>query len=126
MHDIFNTQRLVKVFKLCDNAPTTRIAINQYAAPYQPYFHSFGLTQSWAILPHQSFFINYDDIVIWGTTLDVEFTDLNQTDTTIMLVPLNGDTPLNVTLANYRLYFTHVINAFERANSVVFDGAFLF
>jgi hypothetical protein len=90
----------VNLYKVCPDQPLTRILLNSYKCSFQPYFHSWGLTSKYAILPHSGFYINMGDLIFLGATISEAFVEVDATDTTIMVYP---------TLS---LYFFHLIFSF--------------
>ena len=105
----------VSVFKICNDAPYSRVLLSTVKTPYMPYYHSWGLTKSTVILPMMHFTLNFIDMIA-GKTLSESFQDIQGTDTTIHLMPLDGSAPTNVTLKGIELYYTHVMNAYDEVD----------
>ena len=61
------------------------------------------------------FTLNFIDMIA-GKTLSESFQDIQGTDTTIHLMPLDGSAPTNVTLKGIELYYTHVMNAYDEVD----------
>jgi len=103
------------------NNDLSRTVINSYDTPYLPYMHSFGLTQNYAVLPHQSFHFDYSQVMRGKPLVDCI---VNDTEIVIMILPLNGDPVIPFTLAQEEpFYYFHVINTWETedGNAVVMD-----
>jgi carotenoid cleavage dioxygenase-like enzyme len=106
----------VSVFKICNDAPYSRVMLNTVKTPYMPYYHSWGLTKTTVILPMMHFTLNFIDMIA-GKTLSESFQNIKGTDTTIHLMPLDGSTsPTTVVLKGIELYYTHVMNAYDDTN----------
>ena len=60
----------VLLYRVCDDAPTTRHVVAKHTTGSQlPYFHSFGLSQSYAVLPLQHLSIDLLSVLGTGTVL---------------------------------------------------------
>jgi len=111
----------VEMYKVCPDKPSFREVIGSYHPKKMPYFHSWGLTERYAVLPHMPFTIDVLPMMMGGTIVD-SFKDVANKDntTTIMVMPLDGSAAMEFE-APGSIYFTHSINAYETENSVVYD-----
>jgi carotenoid cleavage dioxygenase-like enzyme len=119
--DMLGLAHKVLLYKMCADAPDQRVLVNSYAAEKQVYLHSWGMSQTMAVIPHQHFTMSMMEIVMFAETLSDAFKSdaLNSTD--VYLVPLDGSEPVRFTLPNTRMFYTHFVNAFDTAESTVFD-----
>jgi len=126
------TDAKVIVYELCPSrgrggsAKFERKELNSYNTSngYLPYMHSFGLTKNYAILPHQSFYFDYNQIIQGGKPLVEAMIDLSSTQKgfVVKVVPLNGDeevVTINIDQSEPFYYF-HTINSWETKNE---DGS---
>lgn len=127
--DMDGTKAKVLLFQMCPNAEGTftRTVINSYNTSdgFLPYMHSFGLTQNYAILPHQSFFFDYNKVVIGGKPLVEAMID-NPTASSfdLKILPLDGSNVYTVTIDQGEpFYYFHIINSHENdaSDAVVLD-----
>jgi len=110
----------ILVYEQCPDSPFERKRINSYHNSFMPYFHSFGLTENYAILPHQPFHFDYMSLMTSKTCLVDTIVEHNDTTMTIKAIPLNGDKPIDFTF-DTPFYYFHFINSFETENAIIFD-----
>ena len=107
----------ISVLRICPNAPYTRNILATVDLPFMPYFHSWGLTSNYAVLPMMKFTVDMIK-VMEGQTLSEAFTpeDLKNPNTDIYVVPLDNSTgtkPVKVVLPNEHVFFTHTMNSYQ-------------
>lgn len=110
------SQSQVLVYEMCpDGKHFHRKLLNSYETDYLPYFHSFGLTANYAVLPHQSFYFNYGDVLKEGQPLvDAIVNITDNSPLVVKLLPLNGGDPITMEIDNGGpFYYFHFINSFE-------------
>jgi len=109
----------VDIFAVSDEDPTQRMLLNRYETPknYLPYFHSFGVTENFMVLPHQNVTTDFS-IIELGHPMSDCFKDYDKHE--FVLVPLNGSTPLLFQIPGTVAY-AHSVNTFENATGVVAD-----
>jgi carotenoid cleavage dioxygenase-like enzyme len=87
--------------------------------------HSFGLTQSFALLPHQSFFFDYNKVIKGGKPLVEAMVDNPAASSfDLKILPLDGSDVYTVTIDQGEpFYYFHVINSYEveASDAVVLD-----
>jgi len=126
--DVHPTQGMVlqrkytSVYRLCPGKINTRVEINRYYSKFMPYFHSWGLTQKHVVLPIMHFTLNILGVIASGKPMAAAFseTEVGVNSTTLAVLPLDGSTPIEFTVPEV-FYFTHVINTYENATSIIFD-----
>jgi carotenoid cleavage dioxygenase-like enzyme len=126
MTDFLSLTHWVHVYSLCDATPTFRTVVNSYMTDYTPYFHSFGLTSKYAVLPHNLFTVDFNAVVFNGGFLSKSFKNVSRTQQEVYVVPLNGDSPIQFLLpTGVNFYYLHHINTYESAdgNDIIFDMA---
>jgi len=111
------TDTIIYLYELCSESGYHRKVLNSYNNSYIPYMHSFGLTERYAILPHQSFYFDYSK-VIRGEPLVKSIIEINQNEPTVIKVmPINGDDVITFTLDNLGpFYYFHFINSYENSD----------
>eukprot|EP00937_MAST-01D_sp_MAST-1D-sp2_P001050 g1050.t1 len=109
----------VDVLAVSDSAPEQRALLNSYLPPrgYLPYFHSFGATQNFAVLPLQAVTMGLG-VLEQGRPMSEAFAPFEAKS--IVLLPLNGSAPLQFNLSA-TISYAHNVNAYENASGVVFD-----
>ncbi len=116
------TDTIIYLYELCPESGYHRKILNSYTNNYIPYMHSFGLTENYAILPHQSFYFDYSK-VIRGEPLVNSIVEINSNEPTIIKVlPINGGDVITFELDNLgSFYYFHFINCYENAedNTIV-------
>ena len=117
----------VLIYRLCEDAPTTRVKVAKYHTGSQlAYFHSFGLSPRFAILPLQH--ITFDMITVMTKgNVKAAFKpyDLGK-PTKVVLLPLaQGEKARTFELPG-DVYFVHAVNSFEtkttNGSCVIFDS----
>lgn len=115
------TDARVILFQMCPDSAAgkfTRTELNSYNTTdgFLPYMHSFGLTQNFGILPHQSFYFDYNQVIKGGKPLVEAMVDSPNASTSfdLKIVPLDGSAVYTVTIDQGEpFYYFHVINSFE-------------
>jgi len=109
----------IDIVAIRDDEPNERQLINRYETPkgYTPYFHSFGATSNYLVLPHQAVTTDFS-VLEKGKAMADSFKPYAIQQ--IQLVPLNGSAPITFPLAS-TIAYAHNVNAFENASGVVFD-----
>jgi len=121
------TEARVVLYKMCPNEKGTylREVINSYNTSdgFLPYMHSFGLTANYAVLPHQSFYFDYNKIIRQGAPLvDAMIDDATGTSFVLNVLPLDGSTVHSVKIDQGEpFYYFHVINSHDDGDTIVFD-----
>ena len=107
------------IFAINDTDPTQRELLNRYETPknYLPYFHSFGLTSKYVILPHQNVTTDFS-VLEKGKPMSDCFSTYDQHE--FRLVPLDGSKPLVFPIPG-TIAYAHFINSYENATGVVAD-----
>jgi len=124
----------VLLYELCpDSAGTgkfTRKVLNSYTNSYLPYMHSFGLTENYAVLPHQGFFFNYTTVLKSGAPLVDAIVDISTNEDgsaaplVVKLLPLAGGDPITFTIdSGDPFYYFHFANSFESVDAVADGGS---
>ena len=100
----------VSIIRICPNAPYEREIVNTVTKlPFTPYFHSWGLSPNFAVLPIMKFTLDLLT-VMEGKTLSQAFKpeDVANPDTTIYVVSTKTHGSIvECTLKNKHLYYTH-------------------
>lgn len=107
-------------YQLCPDQPYTRTKLNNYTNHYAPYFHSFGRSANFLVLPHQHIHLAMEK-VSEGRPMEDAFTfqDVGK-PTTVVLLPLDGSEAIKFELPG-ELYYVHTVNAYETDSSVILD-----
>jgi len=110
----------VEVYQICPEAPTDRVVLNSYKMGYRPYFHSWGLSQNYAIFIHMHFSMSVTSVAE-GKPLGQAFEPKDSgKPTEIAVMPLYGGDAVMFEYPD-ELYFTHTINAYENETSITYD-----
>ena len=111
----------VDVFAVADDAPTTRVKLNGYDLPkgFLPYFHSFGVTSEYVVLPHQNVTTDFS-VLETGKPMSAAFSSKGLNVAELKLVPLDGSTVRSFALPESVAY-AHTVNCFENATGIVLD-----
>jgi len=112
-----------------NNGKFERKILNSYNFTYIPYCHSFGLSENYAILPHQGLYFDYNKVLKGGQPLVNATIDVSDQPLVVKVVPLNGvDEVITITMQlDKPFYYFHFINSFEIENgdAVVMDISML-
>lgn len=114
------------VYRVCPSAPTKRVKVASLKTGRQlPYFHSFGVTPRFAILPLMHITFDFGAVMLGGGVGDAfkpyyPSPGAANLTTPAVLLPLGGGRPLRFELPG-DVFFLHAINAYEEADAVVFD-----
>jgi len=127
----FSKSATVKLFSLSDESPGKRTGFTEVKMDSAPYMHSFGITERYIVLPRMPVEFqasNLLQIALGKKPMSQLFVDLNLTEpgsrNGFYLVPLDGSAPLMRPLpVDDKLFYTHVVNAYETSESVVIDIA---
>jgi hypothetical protein len=86
MQNLLGTAFKVNVYMVCADRPNTKVVINSYKSAFMPYFHSWGKSTNYVVLPHQNFHLDFVDLMVWGKTIGQSFDSVSNPDTTIMVL----------------------------------------
>lgn len=121
----------VRLFSVGESDPHRRVGLADIEMPSAPYMHSFGITPRFVVLPRMP--IEFDagalvKVALEGKSMSELFVELPLSElgneNGFYLVPLAGGAPLVRPLpVEDRLFFTHVVNAYENGSGVVIDIA---
>ena len=111
----------VDVFAVADDAPTTRVKLNGYALPkgFLPYFHSFGVTGDYVVLPHQNVTTDFS-VLEMGKPMSAAFSSKGLNVAELQLVPLDGSAVRTFPLPSSVAY-AHTVNCYENGTGIVLD-----
>ena len=129
------TESKVILYELCPNEEGTyvRRELNYYNTSTDPnepgilpYIHSFGLTENYAIIPHQSFYFDYNLVMKQGKPLVNTIVDLPpENGFVVKIMPLdatNGEViDFVIDQTEEPFYYFHFINSWEEENAIVMD-----
>jgi carlactone synthase/all-trans-10'-apo-beta-carotenal 13,14-cleaving dioxygenase len=129
---LFSKDATVKLFSLSDESPEKREGFNSVKMDSAPYMHSFGITEHFIVLPRMP--VEFDasnllNVALGKRAMAELFQELPLTaepspKNGFYLVPLNGSAHLVRSLpADDKLFYTHVVNAYETRESVIIDIA---
>lgn len=116
------TDAKVLVYELCCLAcqELKRTELNSYntSIGYVPYMHSFGLTSQFAVLPHQSFYFDYNQVLKQGKPLVDAMVETAPGGFQVKIVPLNGEKVITMKIDQPEpFYYFHIVNSFEVTSS---------
>jgi len=121
----------VRLYSLDEASPHKRTGFADVEMDTPPFMHSFGITQRYIVLPRMP--VEFDtshliQVALGKMPMSHLFVDLNLTKpgpkNGFFLVPLDGSAPLVRHLpVDDKLYYTHVVNAYETGEHVVIDIA---
>ena len=113
----------VVLLRLCEGAPTTRVPIASVPTGEQfPYFHSFGLSQHYAVLPLQPLHMDMGSMLHGHPTVLKALQPYHpDRPMPIVVQPLDGSPPVRFELPGAAQYFVHVVNTFELQDAA--DGS---
>jgi beta,beta-carotene 9',10'-dioxygenase len=106
----------VLVYRMCPEKPTTRVEVAKLPTGKQmAYFHSFGATQHYVVLPLMHVSMDFDKVMAGHPVHDALMPYDVGSNTTVMLLPLDKEasTPIKFQFPGDS-YFVHVVNSFER------------
>lgn len=111
------------VYELCDDEPDTRKQLSVSKLNYMPYVHSFGLSENYAVVPLQHTTLSFADMIFNGSkTLQDCFKPAGGSTMDILLAPRAPNLPSQTfSIPNSEFFYTHLPNAFETSEAVVFD-----
>ena len=109
----------VDVVALRANTPAVRELIARYQVPkgYTPYFHSFGATPNYLVLPHQAVTTDFSTL---ERNLPMADAFRPYSVQEMQVVPLNGSKPITFQLPT-TIAYAHNVNAYENGSGIVFD-----
>lgn len=110
----------VLIYETCADKPDERRELNRYDSSYSPYVHSWGMTNTYAIIPHQTCYADTKLMFKENIYLVDAFRESEEASVTIMLAPLDGSEPIAFQV-EAPFYYTHVVNSFDIEDGVVFD-----
>jgi len=110
----------VTLFQVCPEHPTMRTEINSYRPKYMPYFHSWGITENFALFPHMPFTIDVLPMMMGGTIVDSFKLTKSDGTTTLMVMPLNGSASVEFKVPG-DFFYSHSINSYETNGTIVYD-----
>ena len=110
----------VSIYESCPDLPNERTELNAYECDFNPYLHSFGLTENFAIIPHQNTYVDLAEYLRNGTNFMDAYMNVERDEFLMQIVPLNGEEIVTFTF-HEKLYYVHVVNAFEFEDGVVID-----
>lgn len=117
---IAGSRGAVYIYETCEDKPNERRELNHYDSDYSPYAHSWGLTTTYVIVPHQTCYPDSKLMFKKNIFLGEAFQESVEDTVTIMLAPLDGSTPFPFEV-EAPFYYTHIVNSFQVKNAVVFD-----
>jgi carotenoid cleavage dioxygenase-like enzyme len=110
---------LVDLYRLRKGAPNVRELVSSIPVPFAPgSFHSFGLTDDWAILPLQPYSIDSTTLIKGAGIIDSIVLKGNTTN--IYLANLHDGTVRTFSFER-PIYFVHVVNSWQNRTHVTFD-----
>jgi len=111
----------LEVLTISDAEPHARSTVRSEKLAHSPYFHSFGVTPDFVILPYTPIRYNSFEAVLHGG-LGAAFTQEHDStlQTVFRAVPLNGSAPLEFEPVP-GFTFNHVVNSYQNDTAIVFD-----
>mmetsp|Transcript_112334 Transcript_112334/g.223223 ORF Transcript_112334/g.223223 Transcript_112334/m.223223 type:complete len:527 (+) Transcript_112334:64-1644(+) len=111
----------VDLYRLRSGHPDVRELVSRVKVPFAPgSFHSFGLTEDYAILPLSPFTIDSLSLVE-GKDLMHALKD-NGENTPIYIVSLASGEVQQVTFPG-KMYYVHVVNSWQNSTHIIWDAA---
>mmetsp|Transcript_172230 Transcript_172230/g.552135 ORF Transcript_172230/g.552135 Transcript_172230/m.552135 type:complete len:592 (-) Transcript_172230:59-1834(-) len=114
----------LRIFKLGADSPQVRNGVADVKMETPPYLHSFGLSESYCVLPRTP--VKFSTHSVLHEPMAHAFKPLDMTkegaQNAFYIVPLNGSRGIVKTLPiDQPIWYTHTVNTYENSSGVVID-----
>mmetsp|Transcript_70203 Transcript_70203/g.182813 ORF Transcript_70203/g.182813 Transcript_70203/m.182813 type:complete len:455 (-) Transcript_70203:86-1450(-) len=121
---LLSEEATLRIFKLGADSPQFRQSVAEVKMETPPYIHSFGLTESYVVLPRMPVKFSAQSVAFAPMASAFKALDMTKdgAQNAFYIVPLNGSRGIVKTLPiNQPIWYTHTVNTYENSSGVVID-----